>query len=381
MPRPTPAQVSKMRSLYGEDNGITRQELSAATGVGQYQCRKWLKAVRADDEVSATERFVEAERGKAARKADKTVMLELAETKAALDAMTSLKGTVPKVSEIRHVPHSGREATAVMVVSDLHIDETVRKEEVNGLNFYDHEVAVDAVRQIFHNGMTLVAKERHAVDINHLYIGLLGDMLSGTIHNELLERNSCSPVQAVLWLQDMLASGLHHVMDNFDGIVTVVCCVGNHGRTTDKIRCASQVDNSYEYLLYCSLRNHFAANPRINFVIEKGYMTYTTIYGKVVRWHHGHSIKYQGGIGGITIPLNRKIERWNRGKRADLDVLGHFHSFQDGGNYIINGSAMGYNAYAVKIGAAFEPPKQTFFLLDSKHWKTVVAPILIDRDV
>ena len=42
-----------------------------------------------------------------------------------------------------------------------------------------------------------------------------------------------------------------------------------------------------------------------------------------------------------------------------------------------NGSLIGYNAYALSIKASFEPPTQTYFLLDKKRGRTMTAPIYL----
>jgi len=51
------------------------------------------------------------------------------------------------------------------------------------------------------------------------------------------------------------------------------------------------------------------------------------------------------------------------------------HQFKDGGNFICNGSLIGYNAFALSIKADYEKPKQAFFLVDKKRGKSIVAPI------
>ena len=100
----------------------------------------------------------------------------------------------------------------------------------------------------------------------------------------------------------------------------------------------------------------------------------------MLRFHHGHGMKYGGGVGGIYIPINKAIAQWNKALRADLDVFGHWHQFRDGGNFICNGSIIGYNAYALRIKADYEEPKQAFFLMDKNRGKTIVAPIFVDRN-
>ena len=101
------------------------------------------------------------------------------------------------------------------------------------------------------------------------------------------------------------------------------------------------------------------------------------LYGKVIRFHHGDNIKFQGGIGGLTIPVEKAIANWNRATPADLDVFGHWHQCQQNPKWCSNGSLIGYNAYALSIKAQFEPPQQTYFLFDHKRGRTITAPIIL----
>jgi hypothetical protein len=94
---------------------------------------------------------------------------------------------------------------------------------------------------------------------------------------------------------------------------------------------------------------------------------------------HGHNIRFAGGVGGVYIPINKAINQWNKLRHAYLDILGHFHTFRDGGNFIVNGSLCGYNAFAISIKADFEEPRQCFMLIDKKRGKTIVAPILLNE--
>lgn len=52
---------------------------------------------------------------------------------------------------------------------------------------------------------------------------------------------------------------------------------------------------------------------------------------------------------------------------------------RDAGNWLLNGSLIGYNAFAISIKAPYETPKQTFFLISKKRGKSGVFPILFDK--
>jgi hypothetical protein len=126
---------------------------------------------------------------------------------------------------------------------------------------------------------------------------------------------------------------------------------------------------------------HYQAlnEKRVKFIIPESYLAYVQVYDQVLRFHHGDGIKYHGGVGGITIPLNKAIAQWNKAKHANLDVIGHWHQLRDVGNYVCNGSMIGYNAYALSIKADFEKPRQAFFLMDRDRGKTINGPIFLER--
>jgi hypothetical protein len=218
---------------------------------------------------------------------------------------------------------------------------------------------------------------QHSVKINNVVLAMLGDFISGSIHDELMESNQLLPADAIWKVQNVLMGGIQFLLSNTTCNFTIICHSGNHGRMTQKTRISTEAGNSLEVFMYRNLALHFQDEKRIKFVVAEGYHTYCNIYGQIVRFHHGHSMRYGGGVGGIYIPVNKAINEWNKAKRADLDVFGHFHQFVIGSNFICNGSLVGYNSYALSIKAGFERPQQAFFLIDSKRGRTVVAPILL----
>ena len=61
--------------------------------------------------------------------------------------------------------------------------------------------------------------------------------------------------------------------------------------------------------------------------------------------------------------MNKAIAQRNRTRTADIYCAGHFHQVFDGGNFVQNGSMIGYNAFAMAIKAAYEPPAQVMFAI------------------
>src|SRR5262249_8494702 len=163
------------------------------------------------------------------------------------------------------------------------------------------------------------------------------------------------PTEASLFAQDLITGGLKFLLENGDfKTIKIPCSYGNHGRTTQKKKIATGAKNSFEWLMYNNLARQFADEPRVEFQIADGYLTYVDVFGYLCRFHHGDAIGYQGGVGGVTIPLNKFIARANQQCVAALDSLGHFHqhlAYSYVNKFQINGSLIGFGPYAQWIGA------------------------------
>lgn len=271
------------------------------------------------------------------------------------------------------------ESVAVILCSDLHYEETVDPRTVDGLNEYNIKTAKERFHKVFQNGLKLIEMSRSKSNIKKLVLWLGGDLISGYIHEELVENNAMSPIEASIDVYKLCVSAIDFLIEagDFDEMV-IVTSVGNHSRTTEKIRISTCVENNYEWLIYNFLSSHYEKSDIIKFKLSRGYFNYLDIYDYTVRFHHGNFIRYSGGVGGISIPINKAIAQWNQGKYADLDVFGHWHQRLSSKNFVVNGSIIGYGPYSLSIKAAFEKPQQSFFLVHPTWGKTVEAPIFVD---
>lgn len=269
------------------------------------------------------------------------------------------------------------EGTVVLVASDWHIEEGVGN-EVGGLNTYSLDTATVRAQKFFQAGLRLTNLLAQDLPIKTMVLALLGDFISNDIHEEFPEINELSPTHAIVMAQNLIISGITFLLEHSDLELVIPCHSGNHARTTRTTRFSAENGHSLEYLMYLHLAAYFRTEPRVTFIIPEGMHSYLDIYGTTVRFQHGHAIKYGGGVGGIYIPVNKAIGQWNKARHADLDVFGHFHQLRDGGNFICNGSLIGYNAFALSIKADYDKPKQALFLMDRKRGRTCTWPILVD---
>lgn len=271
-----------------------------------------------------------------------------------------------------------REATWVALASDWHIEESVDPGKVNGVNSYNLAIARHRVERYFSGVAYLINYHKEKFKLRDGILWLGGDLITGYLREENLEENACSPVHAIATLHGWIADGIRYLLKHTDTeTLKVICNSGNHGRLTDKVRPSTREANSIEWLLYHFLAREFSGEKRVEFVLPQGAHTYAQVYHQVIRFHHGDDAKYGGGVGGIMIPIQKALYRWNTVRHADLTCIGHFHQYLDINDLVINGSLIGYNPYALKIGAKYEDPKQAFFLMDSKRGKTMPASVWV----
>jgi hypothetical protein len=325
---------------------------------------------------------IEAHVGKKRDKVDEDRFKRLLEAHERLQRAFQAKTTIGEAQPQTHLirPHkgSGGEATIVALLSDMHLEETVKPENTNGLGNYNLELAEKRFDQYFRVLLHLIQLEQKNTEIRTLVLAILGDAISGDIHDELLETCSLQPMQAVIKAQDWIVSGINFLLKNSKLNIVLVCHSGNHARTTKKSRHTTEPGHSLEFLMYNNLQRLFAHEKRTKWIVPEGYLSYLNVYGTKLAFHHGHNVKYGGGVGGITISMNKAIAQWNRSKQADIYCCGHFHQVFDGGNFVVNGSMIGYNAFAVAIKAAYERPAQIMFAIHSKLGKYMTRQIYFD---
>lgn len=278
----------------------------------------------------------------------------------------------------REIKSGTREATWVALASDWHVEETVDSEKVNGVNSYNLAIARHRVERYFSGVAWLINYHSDKFKLRDGILWLGGDLITGYLREENLEDNGCSPVQAIAKLQTWISDGIRYLLkhtktDN----LKVICNSGNHGRLTHKVRPATREANSIEWLLYQFLAREFADNERVEFQLPHGVHSYAEIYDWVVRFTHGDAAKYGGGVGGVMIPIRKALYRWDTVRHADWTNMGHFHQYTDVNDLVINGSLIGYNTYALEIGASYEDPKQAFYLVDSKRGKIMPASVWV----
>lgn len=364
--------------------GLTKTEYARMAGVHASTVERAVAAYPVEvpaperpPEVTPVERKEAEDRNARLRREHAQLVEELREARAREEVLTRLRESPPMTVERRERGHGAREATAVCMLSDLHVEERVTLQQSGGVNEYDLGIAEASLSHFFDEVRWLNNLYRPTHGVRDVVLVLGGDLMTGFIHEEYEETNQLAPMETSLWLRDHLVAGIDDLLrDAFERLL-VVCVPGNHGRTTKKIRRTTYGRNSYEWGVYQQLARHFAGNARVQFAADQTPHKWFELYGSTIHVCHGDDVKYFGGVGGLSVPLGKRAPSWDRLRKAELHMLGHFHQLKDFGFALVNGSMIGYNAFALSIGADPEPPRQAYFLWDSREGKTAVTPIYV----
>ncbi len=295
------------------------------------------------------------------------------------DALAGVSDDFP-VQRFKKVKQlKGGTVAAVAPATDWHVEEQVFEKAVNGKNKFDLTIAEARIKRFYSGIVEEIEHQNHRKRVSELWHPLLGDLISGYIHEELIESNTLSPVEACVFVQEMVCSGVDFLLKETKLPIFIPTCCGNHGRTTNTKRIKTSHKNSFEWLLYMTMAKYYKNNPKVTWFIGEGYHNVCKINGRLVRFHHGDGLRYNGGIGGITIPVNKSIAQWQKVQSVDFDVFGHWHQYlYHYPTWICCPCLIGYTEFAVEIKAEFQHPTQAFFVVDKGLGISMSTPIYLE---
>ena len=295
------------------------------------------------------------------------------------DSLAGISTDFPVQSFKRSKKSIAGTVAAVAPATDWHVEEQVFEKAVNGKNKFDLAIAEARIKRFYSGIVEEIEHQNHRKKVSELWHPLLGDLISGHIHEELMESNTLSPVEACVFIQEMVCSGIDFLLKETKLPIFIPTCCGNHGRTTKKKRIKTSHKNSFEWLTYMTMAKYYRNKPRVTWIIGEGYHNVCEINGRMVRFHHGDGLRYNGGIGGITIPVNKSIAQWQKVQSVDFDVFAHFHQFlYHYPTWICCPCLIGYSEFAVEIKAEFQHPAQAFFIIDRGLGISSCQPIYLE---
>ena len=286
-------------------------------------------------------------------------------------------------------PATGTPGVPTLFLSDFHYGEVVRPDAVNNLNNFDKKISQLRLKSTVETAIDLC----HNHMVNPKYPGIVlalgGDMMSGSIHDELIESNDGTSIDHVLELFDQLIWTITTLANKFNKVF-IPTCYGNHSRMYQQWRNKEAAHLSFDWMLYNMLEKHFTANKdtRVQFLIPTGFDAYYKIYDTSYLLTHGDRLGVRGGTGivGMLGPIARGVQKVrseyaNFGKSIDYVIMGHYHQYISIKGAIVNGSLKGYDEYAMSNRFAFEIPKQALWFTHPQYGITFQVPVVAEQGV
>lgn len=264
---------------------------------------------------------------------------------------------LPKVSPYKPKAKKSKiDRVVTLFLSDLHIGADILREET-GVNEFGK---VEEARRL----ATLV-KQTIEYKIQHrnttrLEVILNGDIIQGMLGHD--PRDGAPVAEQVARAIYLLTQAIEQFSKNF-GDVTVRCSTGNHGRhSRHKQRATKQKWDSYETIIYYSLKTIFKDVKNVKVEIPKTpYISYE-IFNKKVLVTHGDSVINVGNpssslnIRSIETQINKINASLKDLEEYALVLIGHVHSasisFLGNGTAVMTNACMvGADDFSVSIGS------------------------------
>ena len=284
--------------------------------------------------------------------------------------------TIPPMPKIKSRTSVGEKA--ILMISDAHVGEVVDVEQTRGIAQYNFDIFRRRVQYLSDKVVDLLKNKLKGYNFEEIHVAMLGDMISGNIHEELMMTNEYTVIESVHGAAIIMAQFLADMARQFPKVV-VPCVVGNHGRMMNKPSAKNRYVN-WDFVFYNMVSLLLQNQKNIEFIIPKSfYMIHKIFDFNALLMHGDYGIN--GGFAGIPFygvqrASFRLSELLNKEEELlDLIMMGHFHSLTTldrvhGGSIMMNGSIIGGTEYSVGKMFTSNQPKQMLFGVHPEKGKT-----------
>lgn len=270
-----------------------------------------------------------------------------------------------------------------MIWSDWHWGEVVKREQLNGVNEFNLEIAHRRARRLVERTILLLRHYMVHPTYEGIVLDLGGDMLSGIIHEELVNTNAVAIMAAVRDCFGVLKWAIRELANEF-GKIVVFCVVGNHGRSTKKMPSKDAAETSFDWLIYSFLEEAFQGDKRVTVVVTYSADQLYSVYGHRRLLTHGNQFRAGDSIIGPIGPIMRGRQKKHSrnaaiGQGFDVMVHGHWHNYSPGTKVIGNGSLKGYDQFAADNNFDVQDPIQAMWITHPVHGITFHVPVFCEE--
>jgi len=284
----------------------------------------------------------------------------------------------------------------VAPLNDLHIGDNVNLEQMSGLNSYDIDIFNRRLYGWTTQLLNLVELRRNVAPVDELIIPMLGDMVSGDIHEELARTNIDNCMQQMIRGANLIAQAIMFLAPHFSKI-SIPCVVGNHGRMTRKPPMKDKYMD-WDYMLYQWVAAYLRNQKHITFSIPKAFINSFEVGNSNILIMHGDSISGAGsaqaiekGVSGLRgyLQFRTTLEdailtsQEHMITQFDSVLMGHFHRIDEidigTGAIHICGTMKGGDEFAAQKMHKINKPKQLVTYWHPKYGNVGKEIIYLNR--
>jgi hypothetical protein len=284
----------------------------------------------------------------------------------------------PKKPKVDFVT-SEKERVVVGLLSDIHCGEVVSFEETMGVNAYNVTILKTRLDSFF----TQLVEYAQEVKSDVLYLKLLGDIVNGEIHEELLKYSDISTVKSLLEVSDYIAWWLSKIREHFKEI-KVLGLSGNHGRFSKKPSFKGKNKENFDYIAYEFIRRETRDIVK-EFILPESAFYIDEILGNKFFSTHGDIFKGGTGLQPMSGTWGRDIAKLGATLGGfDYAEFGHFHRAMaelptfGKASILVNGSVKGADEFSLQAVKSGERPAQLVYTVEEEYGAKFITRLYLD---
>ena len=297
---------------------------------------------------------------------------------AATDAIQAADPVIPFVIENRD--HDRGEHRVVSLLSDVHAGEVVSAAETHNLSSYDMDIFKERLEIWTNKVVDLVSLRRQRLYVPNLSLFMLGDIISGDIHDELSNTNDVSVVDQMVESAREISRSLLTLSGYFENI-EVSGVVGNHGRMSRKPYFKRKQRSNWDYLVYQMIAMFLQKQKNVTFHIPESFWTVRDVLGTRFLLMHGDGNQSWSGFPwyGIERSIGKMRTMLGNDMPFDRVALGHYHDPVDTERWSVNGNFKGGDEFSIGKLYSSCRPSQTLLYVHPENGVVGTERIYLDK--
>lgn len=305
---------------------------------------------------------------------------------------------LPKTNFAQHEPlvvpavRDGHSEDAVLLLSDTHYGDRIRREDTSGFPEFDLTIAGNRTGFIAKKTKQVLTLHRAMYPIKRLVVWIGGDIGNGDLHDAPQSNELFLPAQVHFsyhMLKFVIEDLLELTVPDEKGNsvieeITLLFTVGNHMRMDEKMPTKLQAQRTLDWLIYQWLIERFTGVPKVTIRQEMSPYIFESIRGHRHLFAHGMQVGYKNSpdaqcksmgafINNVRALFDSPEWRRKHGLRGETFAracIGDIHVPVSFPRLLSNGSLNGQNELGVNWMLEPIPAGQQLFGVADKHMET-----------